>query len=305
MGDIAAGVLIVASLSLACGCIGTSIARRCSARVANGVGLGLVLMVLAYAILLHGRLVLARVLPVSNVIVLSNLIPLGAAALTGIVLGRRSIPLWRRTTVGLMLTGLAWYTVLCNLVGPPPAINEPRYYQGFCIQTSRASCSACAAAALLGEHGISANEEEMAELCLTRIDGTPVLGLYRGLKLKTRGSRWDVEVFHWNLEQLREADGAPVILLVHLQSSPISPISTAWRQWLSRPDHVVVFFGVTDAGEAVLGDPAMGKRRRPLEMLKNMWSGQGLRLVERGPKPRPRRPTSKARPGWPTAGRPG
>jgi hypothetical protein len=286
MGDIAAGIVIVVGLSLAWGCLGMWLACRCSARVANGIGLGLVLTVVAYAILLHGRLVLARVLPVSNVIVLGNLIPLGAAALTGLVLRRRSIPWWRRMTVGLILTGLAWYAVLCDLVGPPPAISEPRYYQGFCVQTSRASCSACAAAALLAEHGISANEEEMAELCLTRIDGTPVLGLYRGLKLKTRGSRWDVEVFCWSLEQLQEAD-TPVILLVHLPCSEVSSISTAWRGWLSRPDHVVVFFGVTDAGEAVLGDPAMGKRRWRLETLKRTWPGQGLRLVERGRKPPP------------------
>ena len=75
------------------------------------------------------------------------------------------------------------------------------------------------------EHGIQASEQEMVELCLTRADGTPALGLYRGLKLKTRGTPWNVEVFRSGLEDLRNADRWPVILLVDVLTSAQSKTS--------------------------------------------------------------------------------
>ncbi len=286
MWDIAAGLVLVAGLSLICLSIGILIERRCSTAVANGAGLSVVVVILLYAILLHGRLLLARILPVSNVIVLSNMIPLGAGALTGIVLGRRSIPWWRRTAVGMIVTALAWYTVLCDLVGPCPAVNSPRYHQGLCMQTSRASCSPCCAASLLTEHGIPASEQEMIGLCLTREHGTPALGLYRGLKLKTRGTRWDVEVFRCSLEEMLEANRWPVILVVRLlKPSGHESMRPLRLRWPSRADHAVVVYGITDSAKALIGDPAQGKTRQSLKMLERVWYGEGLRLVDRGRPP--------------------
>ncbi len=283
MGDIAAGLLIIVSMSLVCFFVGISVQRRCRQLAVNLVGLGIVLMIVLYAVMLHGRLVMARILPVSNVIVFGNVIPLAAAALAGIVVARRSIPLWRRAAVGAILTALAWYTVLCHFAGPRPAVGAPRYDRGVCVQTSRASCSACCAASLLREHAIPASEQEMVELCLTGEYGTPVLGLYRGLKLKTRGTRWHVEVFSSSLRELREANSWPVILLVRLQMPPEGGATwLPFAAWPSGGHHTVVVYGVTDRGEAILADPAEGKTRWPLARLERMWYGEGLRLVELG-----------------------
>ena len=150
------------------------------------------------------------------------------------------------------------------------------------MQTTRTSCSACCAATLLREEGIPATEEEMVDLCLTREHGTPALGLYRGLKLKTRGTPWKVEVFRCGREELREANRSPLILLVHvLRPSSPKPIWSAWRRWLPRAEHAVVFYGVAQSGLAILGDPTVGKKRHPLASLERVWNGEGLRLVER------------------------
>lgn len=283
MWDLAAGLVLVACLSLVCFLIGISIAHRCSAVVANCTVFGTSLVVLLYGLLLHGRLLLARLLPASNVIIVSNLFPLGAAALAGIVAGRRAIPRWRRTAIGLILAVLGWYTVFSDLAGSRPTIAAPRYHRGLCMQTTGTSCSACCAATLLREEGIPASEAEMVDLCLTREHGTPTLGLYRGLKLKTGGTPWKVEVFRCGLEELREANRWPVILLVDLLTSSESKSSeTAWRGWSLRVEHAVVFYGVAQSGEAILGDPAIGKKRWPLAMLERVWNGEGLRLAERG-----------------------
>ena len=57
----------------------------------------------------------------------------------------------------------------------------------------------------------------MMELCLTGAGGTPSLGLYRGLKLKTVGTPYDVEVFRTDVESLLDSDELPAILLVMLE----------------------------------------------------------------------------------------
>ena len=73
------------------------------------------------------------------------------------------------------------------------------------MQSRGASCGPCCAVTLLRHCGIEADEREMSDLCLTTKSGTPSLGLYRGLKLKTNDTPWDVEVVRGDLEQLCES----------------------------------------------------------------------------------------------------
>ena len=77
------------------------------------------------------------------------------------------------------------------LLGRTPACSERWDELGTCLQTTDYTCSPACAATLLKKYGIAATEQEMAELCLTR-RGTSWQGLYRGLKLKTAGTDWDV-----------------------------------------------------------------------------------------------------------------
>src|SRR5439155_26252660 len=93
-----------------------------------------------------------------------------------------------------------------------------RWRRDICLQTSHATSSPAAAATLLRSHGIDTTEEEMARLCLTNPDGTSLLGLYRGLRLKTRYGCLNVFSFHCDVGSLRQrVAGGPVILSVSLR----------------------------------------------------------------------------------------
>jgi hypothetical protein len=196
------------------------------------------------------------------------------------------------------LVAITLYLSFAHLALAPPVCAD-LWIDSVCIQTSRVTCSAAAAATLLRAHGIAATEHELARLCLTRRSGTSRLGLYRGLALKTRDSRWRVEVFGGNLELLRETfanrPGAaimpelslgspasgPVILFVGLPAkSGLDPRYADQWGWLPGVQHAVVFDGFAGDRRVIVGDPSMGAEYWLEQGVRDLWwSGVGLRLV--------------------------
>ena len=122
----------------------------------------------------------------------------------------------------------------------------------------------------------------MISLCLTRSGGTPSLGLYRGMKLKTRGTPWDVEVVRGNFEALFDRAGGPVVLRMWRAND-----ADAYPDWLERihpapgAGHAMVLYGPSGDGRVVMGDPAEGLCHWAVEDVKARWRGEGLRLVRR------------------------
>jgi hypothetical protein len=119
-------------------------------------------------------------------------------------------------------------------------------------QSTEHTCSAACAAGLLKMHGIQATEEELSELCLTR-RGTHWLGVYRGLKLKTAGTEWDVVV-----EEIRGTD-----LLSHKNLQGILALSFVCDEEDSLETgfgmdvgHTVISFGVTPIRTVGVFDPS-------------------------------------------------
>ena len=252
------------------------------AAAGRAAAIAVLVLLTGFALALHGRLVLAQLVPWSGAIVLTNWITPGACFLVGIVLAERSAPVWRRAAIGGLLGGLGWSTVAAPLLAPAAEAGAPAYRYGVCVQTSPASCSAAAAAILLREHLIETSEREMAELCLTSTRGTPELGLYRGLRLKTDGTPWQVEVLAGNPGVLRLAAASPALLLVRIgQRSPDEPVLARFWPERNLANHAIVFYGFADDGSAVIGDPAAGLTRWTAEELANRWRGEGLRLVRR------------------------
>ena len=150
-----------------------------------------------------------------------------------------------------------------------------------CLQTSQASCSPAAAATLLRWHGIDADEQEMALLCLTGNDGTPMLGLYRGLKLKTADTPWDVYMFSGGKVQDLRGVG-PVLISVELRPEvravrPMRQLQAAG--WIVGVAHSVVLIGFIDDHRVAIADPAVGREIWSVEDLRLLWHGQGVRLV--------------------------
>lgn len=166
-------------------------------------------------------------------------------------------------------------------VSPMPETND-RWRDGVCLQTSPATCSPAAAATLLRAHGIPATEREMAGLCLTREGGTAAHGLYRGLKLKTAGTPWDVEVIDTDAAGLRAMSPGAAILTVRLDRTPgtDSRYEQLWG-WTPGVRHTVVFYRFTGDGKVEMGDPSVGRERWSAKDLGVLWHGEGMRLVRR------------------------
>ncbi|MFC1597686.1 hypothetical protein ACFL5Q_07100, partial [Planctomycetota bacterium] len=141
----------------------------------------------------------------------------------------------------------------------------------------------CCAAELLRNHEIDATEEELLSLCLTSYRGCPALGLYRGLKLKTAGTKWDVQVVSCTFDELLRT---PPPLLLRTSIPPVRWIgSNGSRKWERRTyKHVVLLMAVDDQEHLTIFDPAMPSHFRKAwrtEDLREQWLGEALRLVPR------------------------
>ena len=308
MGDLIAGVAVLAALSLVLFCLGARLGRTLAVRWVKVLGVAVAATLLGYVALLEDNVLLVRVLPVSNLIVVGNWVPLLLSLLAGLawsLLPRqasrpapaaptasaerapRALPVAvqaRRLLVICALEVVGWVAVVRPLWGTPPHCTN-RWEGDFCVQTSEKSCTAACAATLLKAHGIAATEPEMAALCLTR-RGTLWQGLYRGLKLKTAGSPWDVEVVHGPFAVLRGLSDGPAIVAAGVpRDSRVARIYTERYGWSPRDWHSVLFFGFRGNGRVAMGDPSpgIGREEWTEEDLRVLWAGRGMRLVRRRP----------------------
>lgn len=281
MGDLAIGFLVIGFVSLLA-CFLGALAVRCAQGLLRTLIIATaVALVLTFAIKFQGHLVVAQWLPFSNVIIVGNLTAVGAACLAGIALGWKSLPVWRRLLLAIAIGVVGVVALLHQMPRNPPAPGD-EWIDEVCIQSNKASCSACAAATLLTHYGIPADEAEMMDLCLTGAKGTPSLGLYRGLKLKTAGTSYDVEAFHMDIESLLDSDELPAILLVMLElGADVDPRYENEWGWTPGLGHAVVCYGRAGTDRVMIGDPSVGREKWTIEDLQVLWHGEGLRLRQR------------------------
>ncbi|MBP88945.1 MAG: hypothetical protein CMJ64_19890 [Planctomycetaceae bacterium] len=227
---------------------------------------------------------LAAWLPYSNLVVIGNWLPLIAGVLGGLAWSRIPGRFVRKALSVSSLGATAIYAVISPALGDPPECKENWDVDGVCIQTTDNTCTPACAATLLRMHGIDATEAEMAELCLTR-DGTTWMGLYRGLKQKTVGSRWDVEIVECNVSELLALGNAPVILSVGIGDDLSEREQPRYAEWGWRPGqgHSVLLIGRPALGGFQVADPApgYGLENWDTESLEVLFQGTAARLVER------------------------
>lgn len=238
----------------------------------------LVVLTVAFAAKVQGHLIMARCLPFSNVILVGNWTMIGAACLSGMLLGWRPIPFWRRAVLAIALLGVGVHALLHQMPGETPTAADS-WANGVCLQSNPASCSACSAATLLTGFEIPTNEGEMMDLCLTGAEGTPTLGLYRGLKLKTSNTAYRVEPFFSDIQELLAADDWPALLLVKLEiGAKVDPRYEQQWGWTPGLGHAVVVFGRVESDRIEVGDPSVGREHWTIDDLCVLWQGEGLRL---------------------------
>jgi hypothetical protein len=282
MTDLAIAFGILAALSVGLFALTAWAARGWGPSACNIAALAVVVLLFVYIHTVWDDVRIAQLLPYSNLIVLGNWLPLFAAAMAGLAWQRAQGQALRQlATVGALFSASAFATAY-PLLGTTPECGYRWDNLGTCLQTTEQTCSPAAAAMLLSRHGIPATEQELAELCLTR-RGTTWQGLYRGLKLKTQGTAWDVEVCRCEVDELQRLCGTPALLSVGLDRG--SSRDTDYERelgWIPGVSHSVVLERY-QRDLAVIADPSQESMREHWddEMLRTLWRGYAFRLVPR------------------------
>jgi hypothetical protein len=284
MADLYSSLIFMGLLSAAAVVAGSQAAGTGSPRVVIGSQAVAAVLMLVYMSCLWERPLLAQLLPFSSTIVLGNWLPVLGCFCSGICLRTLSIRLWRRVLLSSLLCGLAGYSLVSPLLGESPMCFTLKPTGALHFQTSDNSCSAAAAASLLRMHGIRAKEAEMVELCLTREGGTRWLGVFRGLKLKTAETEWDVVVEDFcSTRHLAEHRIMPGVLSLTFHSRSGSQ-HTATGESPSTGHSVVSLESFGDGSLNVFDpSPEFGFETWHAGFLNDVRSGVLLRLVRRDP----------------------
>lgn len=224
----------------------------------------------------------ARYLPVSSAIILGNLTPLLCAAMGALAWWGIEGANWRRIVAAVAIVG-SGCAASWHVAWPERPHMRDQRWGPIWRQTSEASCSPAAAATLLEAYGIAATESEMSRLSLTSTRGTRTLGVYRGLNLKTRGTRYQVEPFAGGYEQLLAFASSPVLINVMLRTDDLARHERYVRDWgwIPGTQHTVVLFGIAPSGNFIVGDPATGLEEWSPDALQTLWHGEAFRLTPR------------------------
>lgn len=282
MFDLIVAVIAVALLSAAAFAAGRTVGLRARPRTAMLCLIAVAAFTAAFFVFVQGTLTPARWIPFAGIVLLANAIPPGAAYFAGAVSARRDLSKRRRVALCAALLLTAGFALVRPLLRTPPPVREHWTRDGVALQSSSASCSPCAAATLLRHYGVESGEEELVALCLTNRRGTTAPGLYRGLKLTTRNTPWDVEVIESDVDALLAEDRWPALLLVKLpRDADVDPRYEREWGWTPGVGHAVVLFGRVGADRLDVGDPAVGREQWTVDDLRVLWQGRGLRLVER------------------------
>lgn len=281
MFDIYVGLAFLLAASLGAFILAARFPRRTSGRQGILFTLASVIATALYAVFLSDSILLARYLPFSNLIVLGNWFPPATAIIAGLAWRHSSGGWFRRSWPVVALGAVGVFAAIQPLLGEPPLCANRWDENGICRQTTPFTCTAACAATVLAKHGIAAGEQEMAGLCFTR-RGTSWQGLYRGLKLKTAGSGYDVEVFSGSVEDLRRYTPDCLIITVGLPPrGEFDPIYERQYSWTRGTMHSVLLFEFLDNDRVEMADPDVGKEQWTAGDLMVLYRGRGLRLVSR------------------------
>lgn len=253
MSDLQTSLLLMTVLSAAFAVLGAILQGLRSGRP---LAVALVLMTVlmcAYVVLVWDSPLLVRLLPFSGAIILGNWLPLVGGFYSGVCFRATGVPRARRLLLSAALLGLCMYSLASPLLGRSPVCARVEYERVMEFQTTDSTCSAACAASLLRMHQIDATEREMADLCLTR-EGTHWLGLYRGLKLKTEGTGWDVVVENVSGQDLLQRGSKSGVLSLTFHGRATNRVFETDFQMQSG--HSVVCLGPGDQGRLQVFDPS-------------------------------------------------
>lgn len=284
MADLYLGLVLLGSVAIVLFAGALWLGQRSPLWLCDLLSLLVVVSLLLYIRYLWYDARLVSWLPYSNLIVIGNWLPLGAGLLGGLAWRRIPGRVVRKAVWLTSLSATAAYSAVLPLLGDAPACRDIWNNEAICMQTTANTCTPACAATLLKLYGIETTEQEMAQLCLTR-KGTTWLGLYHGLKCKTRGTRWDVEVLSCDANHLLQIDDRPTIAAVGLSEVPAEAVAPNLTEWGWRPGqfHSVLLLERKQNKSLKIADPTpgYGVEHWSRNDLRVLFQGMALRLVER------------------------
>lgn len=253
MQDLQISLAIMSSLTVCLAGVGVYLQLRTQRRTQRACMFLSIIAMAVYLACLWNSPLLVALLPFSSAVILGNWLVPGGGFLAGILMSSRSIHPLRRGFLACSLLLLCVYSLISPLLGTAPRCANVEFERILEFQTTETTCSAACAAGLLRLHGIAATEREMADLCLTR-RGTHWLGVYRGLKLKTAGTEWDVVAERLTIPEILSAGHTPGVLSLSLHGWAASRTQDTELSGLSG--HSVILLGQRRPGEAAVFDPS-------------------------------------------------
>ena len=233
-----------------------------------------------YFVFLWNRPCLTQWFPHTALIVLGNWHPVMGSFFAGMYLSSPKVRRRRRLLIGPVTLVLAGYSIVAPVVGHVPACIPVSSASPLITQTTPYTCSPAVAASLLRLHGIAATESKMAELCLTR-RGTHWLGVYRGLKLMTETTPWEVVAESFSREALLKLKESPALLSINVDTNLIE--RDCDHGFRSSVGHSVLVLDSHVNHEVIVFDPSpsYGVELWSRKILSWVSYGVILRLVKR------------------------
>lgn len=281
MSDIWAGLIFVAAVFIAIMLLTQFVSRSASKATRGLIGASALVVGVAYIAHVQDDVRLANYFPVSNLVVVGNVVPYFAAILVGLIGTERRLTIARRVVATIALASISSYATVKPLLGTVPDCDN-LWSGDVCMQTTRYTCSAACAASVLRAIDVPTTEQEMAGLCFSQ-KGTNWTGLYRGLSLKTQGTDFRPETFVGELSDLAVMDcqDLPIILTVRLtpEVAAVDPRYHEQWGWVLGLSHSVLFYGFADDDRVDIGDPSVGREQWNVGDLDLLWQRSGIRLV--------------------------
>ena len=292
MHDIRLAIGLIGFISIAIFAIVYRLLRSRSVIFLTVMAAIVVALIIVYVVTVWGQLWIVNWIPLPSVIVLANWFPPFLGALAAIVwLQMKHQSVARRLPVMALMVVAAVVSIMFFIPKEAPECDDewvtavmldgrPMAAWPVCLQTTPNTCSAAAAATILNTLDIEATEQEMAQLCLTKV-GTTWLGLYHGLATKLLGTKHRAEFFEGDVDTLRELSRThPVLLCCQLdeQLAHLAPGYVEEGGWIPGVAHSTVYFGETSRGH-LIGDPTRGFEFWQTRDLNLLWTGQGLKIT--------------------------
>lgn len=284
MQDLATALIAMTSLSLAIALFTYKATRNL--RGLHWLFGGLLLAALLFERLLADRLFWAQLLPDSSAtIVWANATPLFLAAAFGVALQIcRDSQIGHRVATGLTAV-LAVLAIAAPVLRPysrpvDSASTPPIWDDGVCLQTHESTCGPAAVATMLNHYRVEATEASMSPLCLTGLDGTSSLGVFRGVYNAADSAGYRPRAVCGSFDEFVQRSQFPAIVMVRYPGA-----RHGWKSKLlgsigrrEGEGHVIVVFGINDQGQLDVGDPAVGRSTWDIAMLKKLWASEAIYL---------------------------